>query len=67
MNKSLQKHVAPTCPHTTYTNSLKFLEINPNGRIPAITDTFTDGKQIRLFESGSIMRESICHVSYPSL
>lgn len=33
-----------------------FLEINPNGRIPAITDTFDDGKQIRLFESGSIMQ-----------
>ncbi len=32
-----------------------FLEINPNGRIPALTDTFTDGKQIRLFESGSIL------------
>ena len=33
-----------------------FLEINPNGRIPALTDTFSDGKQIRLFESGSIMQ-----------
>lgn len=33
-----------------------FLEINPNGRIPALTDTFTDGKPIRLFESGSVMQ-----------
>jgi len=34
-----------------------FLEINPNGRIPALTDTsFSDGKPIHLFESGSIMQ-----------
>ncbi|KAK3670239.1 Glutathione S-transferase 2 [Recurvomyces mirabilis] len=33
-----------------------FLDINPNGRIPALTDKFTDGKTIRLFESGSIMQ-----------
>lgn len=33
-----------------------FLEINPNGRIPAITDKFSDGKEIRVFESGSIMQ-----------
>lgn len=33
-----------------------FEEINPNGRIPALTDTFSDGKIIRLFESGSIQQ-----------
>ncbi|KAF7533887.1 hypothetical protein G7054_g6703 [Neopestalotiopsis clavispora] len=33
-----------------------FLEINPNGRIPALTDTFEDGKTIRLFESAAIMQ-----------
>ena len=33
-----------------------FLEINPNGLIPALTDTFADGQTIRLFESGSIMQ-----------
>jgi glutathione S-transferase len=33
-----------------------FRAINPNGRIPALTDTFTDGKPINLFESGGIMQ-----------
>lgn len=33
-----------------------FEKINPNGRIPAITDTFSDGKEIRVFESGSILQ-----------
>ncbi|KAK3939573.1 glutathione S-transferase [Diplogelasinospora grovesii] len=48
-----------------------FLEINPNGRIPALTDTFTDGAPIRLFESGSIMQYLVDRydtenkVSYP--
>lgn len=32
-----------------------FLEINPNGHIPALTDSY-GGKNIRLFDSGSIMQ-----------
>lgn len=31
------------------------MDINPNGRIPALTDTYTNGKQIRLFESAPIL------------
>jgi len=48
-----------------------FLEINPNGRIPALTDTFIDGSPIRLFESASIMQYLVDRydtdhkVSYP--
>ncbi|KAF2476979.1 glutathione S-transferase [Lindgomyces ingoldianus] len=48
-----------------------FLAINPNGRIPALTDTFTDGQQINLFESGSIMQYLVARydkdykISYP--
>ncbi|KAI1753605.1 glutathione S-transferase [Xylaria castorea] len=47
-----------------------FLEINPNGRIPAMTDTL-NGKQIRIFESGAMMQYIIDQydkdhkVSYP--
>lgn len=48
-----------------------FLEINPNGRIPALTDVLPDGSPIRLFESGSIMQYLVDRydtehkVSYP--
>ncbi len=48
-----------------------FAEINPNARIPAITDTFEDGKEIRVFESGSIMQYLVSRydkdskISYP--
>ncbi|EME82908.1 uncharacterized protein MYCFIDRAFT_36185 [Pseudocercospora fijiensis CIRAD86] len=33
-----------------------FEKINPNMRIPAIADTFSDGEEICVFESGSIMQ-----------
>ncbi|KAH8812609.1 glutathione S-transferase [Xylogone sp. PMI_703] len=33
-----------------------YLEINPNGRIPAIVDTFDDDQPIRVFEGGSILQ-----------
>lgn len=48
-----------------------FTAINPNGRIPALTNIHSDGKEIRIFESGSIMqylvnRYDIEHkISYP--
>ncbi|KAK0735441.1 thioredoxin-like protein [Apiosordaria backusii] len=48
-----------------------FLEINPNGRIPALTDTLPDGTPISLFESGSILQYLVDRydpdhkVSYP--
>lgn len=32
-----------------------FLEINPNGRIPALTDKDESGREIKVFESGAIM------------
>ncbi|KAJ8133024.1 hypothetical protein O1611_g598 [Lasiodiplodia mahajangana] len=47
-----------------------FLEINPNGRIPAMTDTL-NGKQIRIFESGAMLQYLVDQydkdhkVSYP--
>ena len=48
-----------------------FMGINPNGRIPALSDTLPDGTPINLFESGSIQqyladRYDLDHkISYP--
>ena len=48
-----------------------FTAINPNGRIPALTDIHSDGKEVRIFESGSIMQYLIDRydtehkISYP--
>jgi glutathione S-transferase len=48
-----------------------FTKTNPNGRIPAITDLFDDGSEIRVFESGSIMQylvgryDTDYKISYP--
>lgn len=33
-----------------------FVKINPNGRIPALTDKDKDGKEVRIFESGAIIQ-----------
>jgi glutathione S-transferase len=77
------EYISPFCslPYKVHkidiqTNTQKepeFLEINPNGRIPALTDTFSDGRMIRLFESGSIMQylveryDQVEHkISYPA-
>ena len=49
-----------------------FTAINPNGRIPALIDIHSDGKEIRIFESGSIMQYLVDRydtehkISYPS-
>ncbi|KAF5678682.1 glutathione S-transferase [Fusarium heterosporum] len=48
-----------------------FLEINPNGRIPALTDKDENGNEIKVFESGAILLYLVAKydkdnkVSYP--
>ena len=48
-----------------------FLEINPNGRIPALTDKDKNGREIKIFESGAILLYIIAtydkdnKISYP--
>ncbi|KAM0512780.1 hypothetical protein ACHAPE_008533 [Trichoderma viride] len=47
------------------------LKINPNGRLPAITDKWTDGSNIHVFESGVTLQYLVDRydkdnkVSYP--
>jgi len=31
-----------------------YLEINPNGRFPALTDKLENGEEVRFFESGAV-------------
>jgi glutathione S-transferase len=56
---------------TNEQKSAWFTAINPNGRIPALTDTHSDGSEIRVFESGSIMQylvdryDTEYKISYP--
>lgn len=33
-----------------------YLDINPNGKIPAITDVFCDGREIHIWESGNVLK-----------
>jgi glutathione S-transferase len=48
-----------------------FLKINPNGRIPALTDKLPNGQEIRVFESGAMLEYLVSRydkdhkVSYP--
>lgn len=48
-----------------------FLEINPNGRIPALTDKDENGQELKVWESGAMLQYLVARydkdhkISYP--
>jgi glutathione S-transferase len=67
-------HTIQLVPIDIFKNEQKepwFTEINPNGRIPAITDKTADGVELKIFESGAILEYLVATydknhlISYP--
>jgi len=52
----LQYEIVPVNITQGEQQNLKFLEISPNNRIPALVDRAPDGSRIKLFESGAILQ-----------
>ncbi|KAH6991524.1 thioredoxin-like protein [Ilyonectria sp. MPI-CAGE-AT-0026] len=67
----LEYKLVPINIFTQENKELWFVKINPNGRIPALTDVNKNGKEVRTFESGTILEYLVTQydkdhkVSYP--
>ncbi|KAF7557960.1 hypothetical protein G7Z17_g349 [Cylindrodendrum hubeiense] len=67
----LEYKLVPINIFTQENKELWFVKINPNGRIPALTDVDKNGKEIRIFESGAILEYLVIQydkdhkISYP--